>query len=151
MKFRIGAVLCLMATAMFAKQDLTGVWSMVAEKSDFGALPAPAKIERTIAHKDPSILIKTVQVGQQGEITTEYKYTTDGAEFTQTTRFGDLKGTAVWEGEELVVKTKRKVQEAEISTVERWKLGEGGKVLTVSSQITTPQGEFKYTIHFEKK
>ena len=49
------------------------------------------------------------------------------------------------------MKTKRKVQEAEISTVERWKLGEGGKVLTVSSQITTPQGEFKYTIHFDKK
>ena len=114
-------------------------------------MPAPSKIERTIAHKDPSILIKTVQTGQQGEITTEYKYTTDGQEFTQTTRFGELKGTAVWEGEELVVKTKREVQGAAITTVERWSLGDGGKSLTVSAQINTPQGEFKYKIHFDKK
>jgi hypothetical protein len=151
MKLRICTVLCLMASALFAKQDLTGVWNMVAEKSDFGQMPAPSKIERTIAHKDPSMLVKTVQTGQQGEITTEYKYTTDGQEFTQTTRFGELKGTAVWEGEELVVRTKRQVQGAEISTVERWALGDGGKSLTVSAQITTPQGEFQYKIHFEKK
>ena len=94
MNLRTCASFLLLASAMFAKQDLTGVWNMVAEKSDFGAMPAPSKIERTIAHKDPSILIKTVQNGQQGEITTEYKYTTDGQEFTQTTRFGELKGTA---------------------------------------------------------
>lgn len=151
MNLRICASFLLLASAMFAKQDLTGVWNMVAEKSDFGAMPAPSKIERTIAHKDPSILIKTVQNGQQGEITSEYKYTTDGQEFTQTTRFGELKGTAVWEGEELVVKTKREVQGAAITTVERWALGDGGKSLTVSAQINTPQGEFKYKIHFEKK
>ncbi len=151
MTMRILVVLCLMASALFAKQDLTGVWNMVAEKSDFGQVPAPSKIERTIAHKDPSMLVKTVQAGQQGEITSEYKYTTDGQEFTQTTRFGELKGTAVWEGEELVVKTKRQVQGADISTVERWALGDGGKSLTVSAQITTPNGEFKYKIYFEKK
>lgn len=151
MKVRICAVLCLMASAMFAKQDLTGVWNMVAEKSDFGKLPAPTKIERTIAHKDPSLLIKTVQVGQQGEITSEYKYTTDGTEFSSTTRFGEVKGTAVWEGDDLVVKTKREVQGATISTLERWSLGDGGKSLTVNSQITTPQGEFQYKIYFEKK
>lgn len=151
MKLRICAVLCLMASAVFAKQDLTGVWNMVAEKSDFGQMPAPSKIERTIAHKDPSVLVKTVQVGQQGEITSEYKYTTDGQEFTQTTRFGELKGTAVWEGEELVVKTKRQVQGSEITTQERWVLGDGGKSLTVSAQVNTPNGEFKYKIHFEKK
>ena len=151
MNLRICASLFLLTSALFAKQDLTGVWNMVAEKSDFGAMPAPSKIERTIAHKDPSILIKTVQSGQNGEITTEYKYTTDGQEFTQTTRFGELKGTAAWEGEDLVVKTKRQVQGAEITTVERWSLGDGGKSLTVSAQINTPQGEFKYKIHFDKK
>ncbi len=143
MKLRICALFCLLASALFAKQDLTGVWSMVAGKSDFGAMPVPSKIERTIAHKDPSILIKTVQAGQQGEITTEYKYTTDGQEFTQTTRFG--------EGDNLVVKTKRQVQGAEITSTETWSLAEGGKALTVSAQVTTPQGEFKYKIHFEKK
>ncbi|MBL8176504.1 MAG: hypothetical protein JNK48_17645 [Bryobacterales bacterium] len=151
MKLRICALFCLLASALFAKQDLTGVWSMVAEKSDFGAMPVPSKIERTIAHKDPSILIKTVQAGQQGEITTEYKYTTDGQEFSQTTRFGEVKGTAVWEGDNLVVKTKRQVQGAEITSTETWSLAEGGKALTVSAQVTTPQGEFKYKIHFEKK
>lgn len=151
MKLQGCAVVFLMAASLFGKQDFTGVWNMVADKSDFGALPAPEKIERTIEHKDPSISIKTVQVGQQGEVKTELSYTTDGKEFSQTTRFGELKGTANWEGEELVVKTKRQVQGTEIESTDRWKLGEGGKSLVVNSQITTPQGEFKFTIHFEKK
>ena len=151
MTTRTCAALLLAATALLAKQDLTGSWSMVADKSDFGQLPAPTSIERVIDHKDPEISVKTTQAGAQGEVKTDYHYTTDGKEFTQTTRFGELKGTANWEGEELVVKTKRQLQGGEISTVERWKLNDGGKALVVNSQITTPQGEFKYTIHFEKK
>ncbi|MBV6430815.1 MAG: hypothetical protein IANPNBLG_00935 [Bryobacteraceae bacterium] len=124
---------------------------MNASKSDFGTLPAPEKLVRTIEHKDPEISVKTVQVGHQGEVKTEFRYTTDGREFTAKSAFGEIKGTAKWGGDTLVVETKRSVQGAEIKQVDRWTISEDGKALNVNSVIQTPNGAFKMSLNFDKQ
>ncbi|MCS7026043.1 MAG: hypothetical protein NZV14_14665 [Bryobacteraceae bacterium] len=134
-----------------AKPNFSGEWVMNAAKSDFGPLPAPSRMVRTIQHDEPNLHIKNQQTGAQGEITTELKYTTDGKEWTNTTRAGEVRGTCKWEGETLVVESRRTIQSIEIVQTDRWTLGENGKTMKVESVLKTPQGEFSLRIAFDKQ
>lgn len=133
------------------KPNFSGTWKMNGEKSDFGPMPAPEKLVRVIDHKDPEMQIKTTQSGQQGEVTSELKYKTDGTESVNKMRGQDVKGVAKWEGDKLVVRSKREVQGMEISITETWTATDAGKVLTVTNAIETPQGSFEAKIVLEKQ
>src|SRR5207237_350459 len=62
-----------------AKPNFSGVWVLVPDKSDFGPLPAPASMTRTITHNDPSLKIVTVQSGgATGDTTIQTTFSTDG-------------------------------------------------------------------------
>jgi hypothetical protein len=137
--------------AGFAKPNFTGTWKINIDKSDFGQIPAPEKMERTISHEDPSLKFKTVQSGPQGEVTTEMAYTTDGKPSTNKTPRGEVTGTARWEGDTLAIDTQREFQGMEIKLAERWNLSEDGKVLTIHNKVTTSQGEFEIKVVLDKQ
>jgi len=145
------ALILALATVCFAKPNFTGKWKMDTAKSDFGPIPGPEKMMRTVQHDEPNIKITNEQSGPQGEIKTELTYTTDGKEFTNKSRGGESKGTASWVGESLVVKTKRSLQGTEIDQTDRWTLSPDGKFTTINTTLKTPQGEFEITIAFEKQ
>jgi hypothetical protein len=147
---RCGAIL-LFAMVCFAKPNFSGKWQMDNAKSDFGPLPGPQKMLRTVQHDEPKIKIVNEQAGAQGEIRTELNYTTDGKEFTNTSRGGESKGTASWVGDSLVVKTKRTLQGAEVDQTDRWTMSPDGKTMDISTTLKTPQGEFEIKIAFEKQ
>src|ERR1051325_1645045 len=131
MMLRRFCVSLLFAALCYAKPNFSGQWTMDASKSDFGPMPAPEKIVRVIDHKEPNLNIKTTQVGQQGEVKSEYSYTTDGKEFTAKSGAGEIKGTATWAADDLVVKSKRQIQNIEIDQTDRWSLSADGKTLKV--------------------
>jgi hypothetical protein len=145
------AAILLFAVVCFAKPNFTGKWKMDSAKSDFGPLPGPEKMLRTVEHTEPNIKITNEQSGQQGEIKTELAYTTDGKEFTNKSLAGESKGTATWVGESLVVKTKRNIQGQDIDQTDRWTLSADGKYTTIHTTLKTPKGEFEITIAFEKQ
>lgn len=149
------ALICLAALSssafLAAKPNFSGEWVMNATKSDFGPIPAPTKMVRTIKHEDPELQIKNQQSGAQGEITSELKYTTDGKEVTNTTRGGEVKGTCKWDGDALVIESKRTIQSMEITQADRWSMGADGKSMKVESTLKTPQGDFNITIAFDKQ
>jgi hypothetical protein len=147
---RYGAIL-LFAAVCFAKPNFSGKWKMDNAKSDFGPIPGPQKMLRTVQHDEPKIKIVNEQAGAQGEIRTELNYTTDGKEFTNTSRGGESKGTASWVGDSLVVKTKRTLQGSEIDQTDRWTMSPDGKTMDISTTLKTPQGEFEIKIAFEKQ
>lgn len=132
------------------KPDFSGLWSIDLAKSDFGMMPPPEKLERTIDHKDPDLKIKTVQAGPRGERTTEQKLTTDGKEAAVQVMGRDAKSTASWKGGKLNVKTKLEFNGAEILQSETWSLSEDGKTLTIENAISSPQGEFTMKNVFTK-
>lgn len=141
----------LLASAAMAKPNFTGSWKMNPAKSNFGQVPQPEKMERTVDHKDPALLLKSLQVRQDKEVKTEANLSTDGKEFTVKTQFGDMKGTAKWDGDALVVESKLQIQGNEITQSDRWVLAAGGKELKVDSVLNTPQGEVKLTIIYDKQ
>ena len=131
--------------------NFSGSWKMNANKSDFGPIPPPDKLERIIKHEDPKLNVNTLNVGPQGEIKSDSVYTTDGKGSLNKTAGMEVKSVAAWDGGKLVIKYKREVQGMEISFVETWTLAADGKVLTVVNDLSTPQGDFKLTTVMDKQ
>lgn len=154
MNRRILLVLCaaaLFLPAAWAKPNFSGSWSLNKDKSDFGPMPGPDKMVRTIKHDDPNLKMTTTQSGPQGEATTEMTYTTDGKPSTNKTPRGEVTGTAAWDGDVLTINSKRQFNEMEITQSERWTLAEDGKSLVIVNKIGTPQGEFEVKIVLDKQ
>jgi len=78
----LGLVCCLVLAQAQSKPNFTGTWKVNNSKSDFGPMPAPQSSTSKIDHKEPSLRIATTWVGDQGERTFEFSYTTDGKENT---------------------------------------------------------------------
>jgi len=134
-----------------AASNFSGEWKMNIAKSDFGPAPAPEELTRSIKHSDPSLEIKTHQKGAQGEISTELKYTTDGKPCVNKVNGSDAKGTAKWDGDNLIIESIREFQGMQLQSKETWILSDGGKTLTINNHIAVPQGEFDLKLVLEKQ
>lgn len=133
-----------------AKPNFSGEWKMNSGKSNFAPLPAPDKMVRIISQHGSHLKIKTTQFGQQREIVTELAYTTDGAICKNAIRGQEFTGTAVWDGDTLVIESKREAQGLEIVQRESWSLSPDGQTLTIVNHVQTPQAAFDITIVLEK-
>jgi hypothetical protein len=132
-----------------AAANFSGEWKLNLAKSDYGPIQqfAPEFMLRTIKHDDPALQISTHSKGAQGETTTELKYTTDG----KMAENKGSKGAAKWDGDKLVIDWVRDVQGAEVNSHDVWTLSADGKMMTVSSHLTAPQGEFDIVYVFDKQ
>jgi hypothetical protein len=131
------------------KPDFSGAWKMNAVKSDFGLLPGPTSIIRTITHVEPSIAIVEEQYAGPSVQTITRKYTTDGKDVTFDSGGAPVKGTAVWEGNTLIVTSN--VEIAMLRFVDRMTLSEGGKLLTSVIRLTSPDGDIDLRVIFERQ
>jgi hypothetical protein len=147
--FTVTALLAMtfLAAQAHAAANFTGVWKLNLAKSEYGPVPQPDAMTRTINHNDPSLQISTYTKGAAGEVTTELKYTTDG----KPAENKGSKGSAKWDGDKLVVDSVRDYQGAELKLHDVWTLSPDGKTLTISSHLTVPQGEVDMTQTFEKQ
>ena len=153
------SVLALVAltglTAMLAsaadKPNFTGSWKMNPAKTDFGPVPPPEKMERTIKHEDPKLNVSSVSVNPQGETKSESNYTTDGKDSVNKNNGMEVKSVAAWDGANLTIKYKREAQGMEISFVENWTLSADGKELTIVNNLSTPQGDFVLKMVMDKQ
>jgi hypothetical protein len=146
----LSLLLCSAAALAADKPDFSGTWKLNVDKSDFGPMPKPEKVEYILEHKDPELIVKTKAVTQSGEVTNESKILTDGTEFTNDLRGQQITGTAKWEGKTLVVTRKTTMQGTDLTLVQRWTLSEDGKSITQDVSITTANGELKQKVVLEK-
>jgi hypothetical protein len=142
------------ATAAIAlaadKTDFSGTWTLDVSKSDFGMMPPPQKMVRTITHADPSMKISTKQTSDRGEMTMEMSYTTDGKEATVKVRNRDAKVKAKWAGANLKVESKSEFQGGELTQNETWVLSEDKNTLTITNEVNSPMGATTAKLIFTK-
>ncbi len=119
--------------------------------SDYGPVPAPQMMTRSIQHKDPALHISTHQKGAQGETTTELTYTTDGRECVNKIRDSEARGTAKWQGGNLVIESVRNLQGTDIKSVETWTLSNEGKTLTIAVRVALQQQQYNIKYVFDKQ
>jgi hypothetical protein len=132
-----------------AAANFSGEWKLNLAKSDYGPVPPPELMTRTIKYDEPVLQISTHQKGAQGEVTTQIKYTTDGKTVENTNP--PSKGSAKWDGDKLVVDSVRDLQGAELKFHEVWSISADGKVMTINNHIAAPQGEFDLVLVFDKQ
>ncbi|HLJ49841.1 MAG TPA: hypothetical protein VKU01_27695 [Bryobacteraceae bacterium] len=145
------AASAVLSGASSSKPDFSGTWKMNPAKSSFGAMPAPAKYERHIDHKEPVIQMTTVQATAKGEQRLDSTLRTDGVETTNHFQSGDARSTGKWVGATLEIETNRDTPAGAVSTRDSWSLSEDGRTLTTATHLTTPQGAFDFKVVFEKQ
>jgi len=149
--FAVVAVLVPFHTHAQSVPNLSGEWKLNIALSDYGSIPAPQMMTRTIQHNDPSLHISTHQKGAQGESTTDLVYTTDGRECVNKIQGSEARGTAKWQSDRLIVQSIRSLQGSDIATVETWALSNGGKLLTIAIRVALQQQEYNIKLVFDKQ
>ena len=142
MRFRISLVagaLLLISAAIANGQtrpDLNGTWKMNAAKSHFSG-NGPTSITIKFIQKDSS-LIETLNLsGEAGDRSFDLKYTTDGKEGDNQIGPQQIKTSAAWEKDALVIEWK-----ADGSTFRRRiTLSSDGKLMTIAVHHAEPNGE----------
>ena len=148
----LGTVLALAITAGgqgSAKPNFSGEWKLNLAKSDFGVLPPPSSIRRTITHAEPNLTIVEDQRSDFGDVSNTRKYITDGTPTTFTSQGAEVKSSATWDDNVLVVVSK--VEAAGIAFNDRMMLSPDGKMLVSSIHISSPQGEVDISVAFDKQ
>lgn len=149
--FNILFVVFCAAGACAAAPDFSGNWKLNAAKSDFGKFPAPQSSVRRVTQDSAKVLIVTTQVSAKGEATTRFTYTLDGKAATNQTPTGELKGSAQWIGDKLMIESSREVQKTTLTQKDIWTLSPDRKTLTVDSHVGLPNGEFDIKQVFERE
>jgi hypothetical protein len=146
------AGLFLTAALYAAKPDFSGEWKLDLGKSDYGAMPAPQILTRSVKHRDPVLEYKSYQKGQRGEATSEIRYTTDGKPCANRVQDGDAKGSAKWVGDDLWIEYTLDYHGVSITSKEIWELTDGGRTLVIRSQVNIPQqGEIDVKLVLDKQ
>ena len=139
------------ASASGAKSNYSGKWKLNVSKSDFGVLPGPDTRTDVIEHKDPVLKVDTTSDGAQGKQDYTMTISTDGKENTNTPGGLELKSTAAWEGPNLVVNTKLKFQDNDVTIKTTWELSADGKTMTQNAHLASAMGETDQKMVFEKQ
>jgi len=147
----VAGVVLLCAAISMATPNFTGEWKMNASRSDFGQMPPPSSVIKKITHEDPSLKEVTTWIGDQGEMTIDAAYTTDGKECANKSPMGESKSTLKWDGDTLVIETKADFQGNTATITSRWTLSEDGKTLTEKDHFSSSMGEGDMTVVYDKQ
>lgn len=145
------------------KANFSGTWALNAEKSTFGQAQGQAPQGQgqrggfgggNFVAKQEANLLSVERT--RGEQTTVSKYTLDGKESVNSTGRGESKSTATWsaDGKSLTVVTTRSFerdgQTTQMKSTEVWTLTSPA-LLSIVTTSTTPNGERKTTMVYDKK
>lgn len=141
------------AAAPSPAPNLTGSWVLNLTKSDFGQIPPPTSQTDTIEHNEPSLKITVDQKGgAMGDATYTATLSTDGKETTSTGMGGaEVKSTAHWDGDSLVVVSKTSFQGSDFTIKDTYSLSTDGKVLTQITHVESGMGNFDAKDIFDKQ
>lgn len=134
-----------------AKPNLSGNWKVNVTKSDFGPMPAPDSQADKITHSDPDLKISVTSTGQMGDLNYDLHYTADGKEATNTVMGNEMKSTAKWDGDDLVIDTTGNFNGTDFTAKDRWTLSEDGKTMTQARHISFAGGDGDMKIILEKQ
>jgi hypothetical protein len=130
------------------KPNFSGQWQLNLSKSNYGAMPAPTSMLRTITHAEPSLEVVDDQNGGRRTGVSTRKYMTGG----QTTAFevngAAVEGSAAWEGNSLIVTTK--VESVGLVFNDKMSLSADGKELTSHVQIDSSRGPSQVILVFDR-
>jgi hypothetical protein len=161
LKKLFGFFLFLFASAgLMAQANFTGTWGFNESKSNFGDSQFRfAASSLVIAQEVNNLTVERTRPGRDGgETKTNEKYTLDGQVCENPAFNNSIRKTIVTWSEDKTALTLASTMKFEMNgettewkSSEIWKLAEGGKVLMIESSFSTPNGDIKSTLAYDKK
>ena len=146
------------AASFAQKANYSGTWTLNEGKSNLGENRYRASLKITATQEANALNLERLSKGRDDEdrISKE-KYTLDGSE-CENTLFQSVvrKSKSTWsaDGKTLTIKSEmtfeRDGEKMEIKTIESWNLSTDGKILTIESTATSPDGDIKQTRVYDK-
>jgi Tol biopolymer transport system component len=143
--------------AQAGKTNFTGSWALNEEKSNLGDGPRMGGGDFTAKQDGNLLTVERTFTNRDGQSMTSFmKYTLDGKESLNTSPRGDSKSVASWsaDGKTLTISTTRTLnmngETRNIQSVEVWTMTDP-KTINIQSTMTTPNGERKLTMVYDKK
>jgi hypothetical protein len=132
----------LVAAAPLAAQsthpDFSGKWTLDPAKS--GGQMMATSVTSTITQTDKAVKVEQKAETPMGPQSATLTYNLDGSpsKNSVTAQGGsiDLNSTAGWKGDTLTIATTAEVQGMQLQQNDKWTLSDGGKTLTISSDIS---------------
>lgn len=150
-----------------AAADFSGTWVFDKAKSDpirmgrggdAGGPPPDIEVTLTIRQAGNELQIsRNTTMGSNPPRTTEQKFTLDGTENKNPAPMGrgEMVSKSKWNNDVLVIEGSRKVStpngDFDIKSKDEYALSDGGKVLTITSTMSSQQGERTSKQVFNKK
>jgi hypothetical protein len=147
----VAFVASVASLAAQSKPNFTGTWKLNVAKSDFGVLPPSNGRTDVIDHQEPNLKDNVSDDGAQGQQNYTLSMTTDGKEAINNPGGLDMKSTAAWAANNLVVNAKLQFQGSDVSIKTTWALSDDGKTLTENVHLESPMGETDQKMIFEKQ
>jgi len=122
------------------KPNLSGNWKIDLTNSDFGG-PGPDSFTRKIEQNGPSLIMADEQTSAAGVEKAVRKYTTDGKETTYQWMGSEVKSTAHWEGDTLVIVGKLDAGGTEVIVNSTLTISADGKTLTERDKLIAAGNE----------
>ena len=133
------------------RPNLSGVWDLVLDKSDFGKMPPPRSVLNIIEHKEPFLQVNSTMVLPQGKYTALFKYRSTGAQDANDSYGATMTSWSKWFGSEFVIEGEVVAGNKFVRFKERWSLADGGKTLINNRIMYMPTGEVPQKLVFAKK
>lgn len=147
----LAVVVSIASLAAQSKPNFSGTWKLNVAKSDFGVLPPSNGRTDVIDHQEPNLKDSVSDDSAQGQQNYTLSMTTDGKEAINKPGGLDMKSTAAWEANTLVVNAKLQFQGSDVSIKTNWALSDDGKTLTENVHLESPMGETDQKMVFEKQ
>lgn len=139
------------ALPLLAVPNFSGTWKLNTSKSDFGQMPPPNSMTRTITHEEPKLKVATKQSTDNGDFESEFNYTTDGKECTNEMRGNPIKSVLKWDGDTLVITSKSKFNDNEMTIEDKWTVSADGSTMTLLRHFSSSMGEMDTKLILEKQ
>jgi hypothetical protein len=131
--------------------NLTGVWRLRNDASDFGFLPAPRLRTDTITHNGRELRILTRQKDANGEITVERDLTIGGAEAELTIHGRTRRMRAFRDDAAIVLETRYEVSGNPRRIEDRLLPDADGQWLSIHRLLEQPGGVVRQRLRFRRE
>ena len=144
-------VLSLLSVGLFveaqSKPSVSGTWKMNAAKSKFER-GGPKAITIKLDQQESTLRESVTITNDQGEQTLNFTYTLDGKESLQQLEGQQIKATAKWEGESLIIEFK---DDRGFNFRRKITVSGDGKTMTIDVKQSDPNGSANDTVVLEKQ
>ncbi len=147
----VSLLVCAIAAAQSPKPNFSGKWVLDPSRSDLGGSAEGITRIDMIDHQEPRLVQNITTSTAQGNTAITFVYTTDGKAGVTKVAKSQVRWTARWQGNQLVVVQSAPLKKGSAESKEIWQLSPDSKTLTVDRVMKAEGKSAHHKLVFTKQ